>query len=199
MRKSAKIVSLASALAALATPAATPQVAHAADSDNAEPSVENGDIHAKPEIKIPVGTELMSFTVHQISDNLMFPQHGSHSSHSSHASHASSSPGYGGVPDYVPNLPSAPYVPYDPAPIYAPPVVQPPESSTSPPPTATATDPKYVACTGAINGLGVNDIVSQLEQLFGMSQNDATNMATQALTAVLAGGHYCDAYLGDHG
>ncbi|MDQ1584228.1 MAG: hypothetical protein QOF36_2282, partial [Microbacteriaceae bacterium] len=147
------------------------------------------------EIRHTGGGEFMRFTVHRISDNLMFPQHGSHSSHSSHSSHASHVSGGlpGGWPD-PPNLPSLP----DPYPTYVPPTyTQPPASTTSPAP-ASAADPKYIACTGASNGLGVNDIVSQLEQLFGMPQNDAVDMATQALTAVLAGGHYCDGYLGDH-
>jgi hypothetical protein len=131
----------------------------------------------------------MSFTVHQISDTLMFPQHSSHSSHASHASHVS-----GGIPGGWPDPPNLPSVPY---PTYAPPTAaQPPASTTSPPPASS--DPKYVACTGASNGLGVNDIASQLEQLFGMSENDAANMSTQALTAVLTGGHYCDGYLGNH-
>jgi len=129
----------------------------------------------------------------------MFPQHSSHSSHASHASHASSSPGYG-LPDapslpYVPYVPNAPYVPN---PVYAPPVVAPPVVAPPSPPSESASDPKAVACTGASNGLGVNDIASQLEQLFGMSENDAVNMSTQALTAVLTGGHYCDGYLGNH-
>lgn len=190
MRKSAKIVSLASALAALAASAATPHVAQAADSDSAEPSLENGDIQARPEITIPVGTELMSFTVHHISDSLMFPQHGSHSSHSSHASHVS-----GGLPGGGwPNLPSGPDYP-----TYAPPTAAPPPESTTAPPPASGADPAYLACTRASNGFGVNQIANELQQTFGLSQSDAANVAQQALTAVLAGGHFCDGYLGDHG
>jgi hypothetical protein len=142
--------------------------------------------------KIQVGTELMSFTVHQISDTLMFPQHSSHSSHASHASHASSSPGSWPNP---PNLPSGPDMPY---PTYAPPTMAPPAATTTPTP-APAADPAYLACTRASNGFGVNDIASELAQVFGMAENDAVNIAQQALTAVLAGGHYCDGYLGDHG
>jgi hypothetical protein len=201
MRKPGKFLSLASALAALAAP----PVAHAVGTDGAQPftETEEDETQAQAETKIQVGTELMSFTVHQISDSLMFPQHSSHSSHASHASHASSSPGFG-VPDapslpYVPNLPSAPYVPN---PVYAPPVaappVVPPPAQTTTPPAGYVSDPRYIACTGASTGVGVKDIASELEQTFGMAVNDAVNMATQALTAVLAGGHYCDGYLGGH-
>jgi hypothetical protein len=199
MRKPAKILSLASALAALAAPAAAPPIADAAGSDKAEASPDEDEIHAEAETKIQVGTELMSFTVHRISDSLMFPQHSSHSSHASHASHASSSPGFG-LPD-APNLPYVPYAPYVPNPVYAPPVaappvVPPPAATTAPP--GSASDPAYLACTRASNGFGVNDIASELERVFGMAENEAVNIAQQALTAVLAGGHYCDAYLGDH-
>jgi hypothetical protein len=102
---------------------------------------------------------------------MMFPQHQSHSSHASHVSHASSSPGIG-----LPDLPNPNF----------------------PPTPAPASDPKYLACTRASSGFGVNDIASELEQVFGMPENDAVNMAQQALTAVFGGGHYCDGYLGDH-
>jgi hypothetical protein len=73
----------------------------------------------------------------------------------------------------------------------------PPAATTTPTP-APASDPAYLACTRASNGFGVNDIASELAQVFGMAENDAINIAQQALTAVLAGGHYCDGYLGDH-
>jgi hypothetical protein len=44
--------------------------------------------------------------------------------------------------------------------------------------------------------LGVNDIASELQRTFGIAAQDAVNVAAQALTAVLTGGHYCD---GSHG
>jgi hypothetical protein len=196
MRETPKIVSLAAALAALGAQAAAPPIADAA-SANESPvllSETETETQAAAEINLLTDAELMSFTVQQGSDGILFPQHGSHSSH---ASHASSSIGGGGswpnMP-YVP-LPDPPYVPpvYAPDPTYAPP----PAATTSPAPIS-ASDPKYLACTGASNGLGVNQIASELEQTFGMAESDAVNMAQQALGAVLNGGHYCDGYLGDH-
>jgi hypothetical protein len=183
MRKPAKILSLASALAALAAP----PIAHAAGTDGAQTFTETEEDETQPEAetRIQVGTELMSFTVHQISDSLMFPQHSSHSSHASHASHAS-----GGIPGGWPDGPDLP--------TYAPPTAAPPPAQTTTPPAGYVSDPRYVACTRASTGVGVKDIASELEQTFGMAVNDAVNMATQALTAVLTGGHYCDGYLGGH-
>ena len=35
------------------------------------------------------------------------------------------------------------------------------------------------------------------EQVYGIAANEAVNIAQQALASVLAGGHYCDGYLGD--
>lgn len=201
MRKSRRIVGLATALAALGTPVAAPPTANTAESDTGPLAKEvRPGTQAETEIRLMDDGQLMS-TVHRISNGLMFPQHGSHSSHSSHTSHASGSGGYG-VPDYVPNLPSAPYVPYVPDPPYAPPPAAPPPTATTPPPTAppaTTADPKYVACNRANNGFGVRDIASELEQVFSMTENDAVDMAQQALTAVLSGGHYCDGYISDHG
>jgi hypothetical protein len=166
MRETPKIVSLASALAALVAPAAAPSIADAAGSDGAHIATEKEEwIQAEAETSLPGDAELMSFTVHQTSDGMVFPQHTSHASHASHASHVSSSPGIGSDPPYAP--------------------------PTSP----TTTAPAY-ACTAASNGLGVNDIASGLERLYGMLHNDAVNMAQQALAAVLAGGHYCDGYHG---
>lgn len=199
MRRPPKIVSLASALAALGVPAAAPPAADAAETtgDQSGREIESGT-PVETQVRLMDDGELMRFTVHRVGDNMMFPQHGSHSSHSSHASHASSSTGGGG--SYWPNpvyVPSPPV--YAPAPIYAPPaVVAPPvESSTAPPPEPTA-DPKYVACTRAFNGVGATDIASELQQNFGMSVSEAQDMAEQALTAKFAGTHYCDGYLGDH-
>ncbi|MEE6177851.1 His-Xaa-Ser repeat protein HxsA2 [Mycobacterium sp. 050134] len=95
MRKTTKVVNLATALGALAVPAAAPEVANATNSDDeariAEASKTNAETETKAEVKLPRGEDLMSFTVHQNSDGMMVPQHESHYSHSSHASHASSS------------------------------------------------------------------------------------------------------------
>ena len=94
MRKTTKVVNLATALGALAAPAAAPEVANATNSDEAriaEASKTNAETETKAEVKLPRGEDLMSFTVHQKSDGMMVPQHESHYSHSSHASHASSS------------------------------------------------------------------------------------------------------------
>ncbi|OBB00976.1 hypothetical protein A5666_08505 [Mycolicibacterium fortuitum] len=202
MRETAKIVSLASALAALAVPAPALQITDAADSDKSQTIPESkGGIKAEPQIRLPGDVELMSFTVHQTSDGLLFPQHGSHSSHSSHSSHvshASSSPGYGGGA-YVPYVPNPVYVP----PVYAPPAVAPPAalapttSPTTAPPPATPGDPASLACTRALNGLGVNQIAGELQQVFGLATNDAVNIAQRALASVLGSGNYCDAYLGE--
>ena len=106
MRKPAKILKLASALAALAAPAAAPPIADAAASDGAQIATETEEgIQAEAEISLPGDAELMSFTVHQTSDGMMFPQHQSHSSHASHVSHASSSPGVA-WPNRLPDLPN---------------------------------------------------------------------------------------------
>lgn len=201
MRETAKILNLASALAALVAPAAAPPIANATDSDGAHlatASEANEQTEAEAEDSLPVDAELMSFTVHQTSDGMLFPQHqshSSHSSHSSHVSHASSSPGTGGP--YYPPI----YAP----PIYAPPIYQPPAAApptaplapTTAPPPASVSDPMRHACTRASNGLGVNDIVSELQQFFGLPENEAVNIATQALNSVLIGGQPCDAYLGE--
>jgi hypothetical protein len=201
MRKSPRIVSLAAALTALGAPVAAPPTADASDSDGDQLATKVGSgIQVETEIRLMDDGELMSFTVHRMSNGLMFPQHGSHSSHSSHSSHvshASSSGGYGGGGYGVPNWPN-PYVPpvYVPPPVYAPPPAAPPPAAT-PPPAGTA-DPIQHACTQASNGLGVNEIVSELGQFFGLPQNEAMNIATRALTSVLTGDDYCDAYLEDN-
>ncbi|MCV7157348.1 hypothetical protein [Mycolicibacterium brisbanense] len=92
-------------------------------------------------------------------------------------------------------------MPYVPPPAYVPPAVVPPAaaspSTTATPAPAPATDVAYVACTRASNGFGVNDIASELEEVYGVSGADAVNIAKQALTAVLGGGHYCDGYRHD--
>ena len=189
MRRPAKILNLASALAALAAPAAAPANADAADSDGAHITTAPGErTHAESERSRPGDAEFMSFTVHHSSDGTLFPQHSSHSSHSSHVSHASSSPGFG-----VPDTPDAPYVPYVP-PVYPPPVVAPPVTrrrlfppNYAPPgqTTSPASDITTFACIQASNGLGVNEIASELERLYGVPADEAVNIAKQALASVL--------------
>lgn len=201
MRRTPKIVSLASALAALGVPAAAPPAADAAESsgDQSGREIEAGT-PVETRIRLMGDGELMRFTVHRVGDNLMFPQHGSHSSHSSHASHASSSTGGGGSywpnPVYVPAPVYAPPV-YVPPPVVAPPVAPPTESTTTPPSESTS-DPRYLACARAFNGVGANDIANELQQVYAMSGTDAQDMAEQALTAKFSGTHYCDGYVGDH-
>jgi hypothetical protein len=175
MRNTPKIVSLATALAALATPAAVPAVADAAD-------LEGTPLASEPEAGTPVNiessapkrVELMSFTVFQTSDGEMFPQHGSHVSHASHVSGI----GIPNVPD-TPNLPSLGGFPTG--------------GSTGAPATtaAPAADPVATACARASAGYGVNQIVSELESTFGLSASDAQSIAKQALSASLNGGTYC--------
>jgi hypothetical protein len=102
VRKTTKIVNLATSLGALVAPVVAPEIANATDSDSDEAHIDKAS-EAKPEVKqLPRGTDLMSFTVHQTSDGMMVPQHGSHASHashSSHVSHASSSGSYGSDDD----------------------------------------------------------------------------------------------------
>jgi hypothetical protein len=193
MREPVKILNLASALAALVAPAAAPPIANAADSDGAQvATATNEEIEAKAGTELSHDAELMSFAVHQSSDGMLFPQHQSHSSHASHVSHASSSiPGTWGVPD-APNLPSLPN-PIYPAPVPVP-APAPGPALTGPP--ASGSDPAALACARAANGLGVNQIAGELQQIYGLDTNGAVSIAQQALTAVLAGGHFCDAYLG---
>lgn len=200
VREAPKVVSLATALAALTVPAGampiTDDVAGTAVPRIAVPKVDESP--ASSDEDFPGDVALMGFTVHQGGGGMMFPQHSSHSSHSSHASHAShASGGSWGVPN-IPDLPS-PYVPpaYVPPAVVAPAVLPPASSSpaTEPAP-ATGVDLAYIACTRARNGFGVNDISQEL-QGYGLGTSDAISMATQALTAVLGGGHFCDSYHGD--
>jgi hypothetical protein len=192
MGEPVKILNLASALAALVVPAAaTSPIAHAADLDEPQIATETNDaIKAKAAPNLSHDAELMSFTVHQTSDGMPFPQHQSHSSHASHVSHASSSlPGIG-LPN-LPNLPAPNYPAPAPVPVPAP---APGPALTGPP--ASGPDPAALACARAASGFGVNQIVGELQQVYGMGANDAASIAQQALTAVLGGGHFCDAYLG---
>jgi len=176
MREPAKILNLASALAALVAPAAAPPVANAADSDESAIATEaEHELQSQTETRAWGDVELMSFTVNQTSDGMPFPQHQSHSSHVSHASHVS-----GSIPWPDPNP--------VPVPIPAP--------APAPAAPAPAADPAALACARAVNGLGVKDIAYELQQVYGLDTNAAVSIAQQALTAVLTGGHFCDAYLG---
>jgi hypothetical protein len=189
MRDTPKFVSLATALAALATPAAAPPVIDAADADDDLVAAEPQEaLRADARARVERNLELMSFTVHRATDGKLFPQHSSHSSHSSHASHAShasSSPGFG-----VPSLPDPIY----PAPVYPPPVVVPPAATTAPGPAASAVDVAYIACTRASAGFGVTDVASELVSVYGVAGDNAVSIAKQALASVLGSGHFCDAY-----
>jgi hypothetical protein len=86
MRKTTKILNLATALSALVVAAVAPEIANASNSDEADIAEASGPRAEKnTEIK-PRREDLMGFTVHQNSDGMMVPQHGSHASHASHAS-----------------------------------------------------------------------------------------------------------------
>lgn len=200
MRDAPKIVSLATALAALATPVAALPVSDAAtDSDEAQLATENGgEFNVEPRGGLSGEVELMSFTVHQASDGTLFPQHGSHSSHSSHSSHVSHSSGGSHISHMSGGVPS-PYLPaQDPYPTYAPPTYAPPTTTTTttPVPGASSDIVRY-ACTQASNGLGVNQIVSGLQELYAVSASDAVSIATQAWASVRGQGTFCDGYLGN--
>lgn len=133
MREKPKVLSLATALAALAAPvAALPAAVEVADSDGAQLATASNDELA-PEVEAVFSgeVELMSFTVHQASDGTLFPQHGSHSSHSSHSSHVSHSSGGSHISHMSGGVPS-PYLPVpNPYPIYAPPTYAPPTTTTT--------------------------------------------------------------------
>ena len=172
MRKPAKIVSLASALAALASSAGSgvePPIAGTADAHLV--SDPTAGMQSDVEPTQPSRVELMSFTVVKTSDGEMFPQHGSHVSHASHVS--------GGIPS-MPDMPSWPSLPSSTG----------GGSATSPAP-APAADPIATACARANAGYGVKDIVAELEQSFSLSAGNAQSIAKQALDASLNNGSYC--------
>lgn len=175
MRETPKIVSLTAALAALAIPTAAQAVAEtSASTGTDEPRVTAPQDEARPEpqVALPDDVELMSFTTHRTSDGRLFAQHGSHSSHSSHASHASSSPGFG-----APNVPPPDYVP---PPAVTPPTV--PVPTTTPPASSEpASDPFSLACTRAKEGLGLNEIARELQEVFGLAATEAEDLAQRAL------------------
>lgn len=85
MRKSTKVVNLATALGALAASAAAPATANIAKSDEARIADEatiKDESKTKAEAKLSRGEELMSFTVRRSSDGVIAPQHSSHASSS---------------------------------------------------------------------------------------------------------------------
>ncbi|OBJ10803.1 hypothetical protein [Mycobacterium sp. 1465703.0] len=89
MRKTTRIVNLATALGALAVPAVAPEIVNSDESDEAhiaQASETRGEVEVKAETKLPGNEGLLSFTVHQNPDGMMVPQHGSHASHASHSS-----------------------------------------------------------------------------------------------------------------
>ncbi|WP_067697079.1 His-Xaa-Ser repeat protein HxsA2 [Nocardia jejuensis] len=178
MRETPKIVSLTAALAALAIPTAAQAIAEASVSTGTdEPRVTAAQEEAWPEprVALPNEVELMSFTTHRTSDGRLFAQHGSHSSHSSHsshASHASSSPGLGG--------PNVPRPGYSPPPAVTPPAVPPP-TTTPPASSQPASDPFPLACTRAKEGLDLNEIARELQEVFGLAATEAEDLAQRAL------------------
>jgi hypothetical protein len=99
VRRTTKVVNLATALGALVAPAVASEIANATNSDEAHNATNSDEAHiataseTKAEIKPPRSEDLMSFTVHQNSDGMMVPQHESHASHASHESHASHASG----------------------------------------------------------------------------------------------------------
>ncbi|MGV9720648.1 His-Xaa-Ser repeat protein HxsA2 [Nocardia beijingensis] len=178
MRETPKIVSLTAALAALAIPPAAQAVAEASVSTGTdEPRVSAAREEALPEprVALPDDVELMSFTTHRAGDGRLFARHGSHSSHSSHsshASHASSSPGFG-----RPDVPKPGYIP---PPAVTPPAAPPP-TTTPPPSSQPASDPFSLACTRAKEGLGLNEIARELQEVFGLAATEAEDLAQRAL------------------
>ncbi|WP_084523489.1 His-Xaa-Ser repeat protein HxsA2 [Nocardia inohanensis] len=178
MRETPKIVSLTAALAALAIPTAAQTVAETSVSTGTdEPHVTAAREEARPEprVAVPDDLELMSFTTHRADDGTLFARHGSHSSHSSHsshASHASSSPGFGG-----PNVPKPSYIP---TPAVTPPAA-PPTTTTPPTSSQPAADPFSYACTRAKEGLGLNEIARELQDIFGLTATEAEDLAQRAL------------------
>jgi hypothetical protein len=94
MRKPIKLVSLATALAALSGVAglvATPMDANANTGDLADNLTAQQATDAQPNVLIPVGDDLLGVTITKKADGTVVADHYSHSSHSSHSSHFSSS------------------------------------------------------------------------------------------------------------
>ena len=81
-----KVLGLAAALAALATPA----VVAAAETSEPSPDQASPDgAGDAPTVTVAVGDDFMAFTVHQDIDRVVVADHASHASHASHSSHSS--------------------------------------------------------------------------------------------------------------
>jgi hypothetical protein len=87
-----RVLSLSAALSAFAVPGLVPADAAA----SVDTTLSSHPLSAaRPTIQLPVGTDLMAFTVGETADGMVVAAHSSHSSHASHASHtSSSSPGH---------------------------------------------------------------------------------------------------------
>lgn len=75
MRETPKIVSLATALAALATPAAAPPIVDSDGNDGPIAVEPQEGSRAEDQVRVERNLELMSFTVHRTADGMLFPQH----------------------------------------------------------------------------------------------------------------------------
>ena len=82
-----KILSLSAALAAFTVPAAGHASLTAPDQIGARASI-NTDVR-RATVNLPVGEDLMSFTVKENAQGMVVADHSSHASHSSHSSHSS--------------------------------------------------------------------------------------------------------------
>jgi len=87
-----KILSLSAALAAFTVPAAGHATLTAPDQKVARTAP--GAETRPATVNLPVGEDLMSFTVKQNARGMVVAEHSSHASHSSHSSHASHSSHY---------------------------------------------------------------------------------------------------------
>ena len=85
MGKRQTVMTVSTALAALIAPAAAPQLANA----TATPDAHTAEAGKRPQVNLPVGGDLMSFTVRDNADGIVVAEHTSHASHASHTSHAS--------------------------------------------------------------------------------------------------------------
>lgn len=93
MKKPFKLLSVATALAALSGAAglmATPTDANANAADVADTLAAQHATDAQPNVFIPVGEDLLGMTVTKKADGIVVADHYSHSSHASHSSHYSS-------------------------------------------------------------------------------------------------------------
>lgn len=91
-KKPIKLISLASALAAL--PGAAALLSPAADAKPSDPGTaervaSNRDENARPNLFMAVGRDLLGLIVRKGSDGIVTADHYSHSSHASHESHSS--------------------------------------------------------------------------------------------------------------